>query len=93
MLLTSVVMRVTSPAVEYLSMSEYANLWMLEYIASLRFVARPEDEYAPQKPDRMPNRSPAQDIRIMIPPYFQTFPISLALMPFKLYLAGILVHA
>lgn len=66
---------------------------MLEYIASLRFVARPEDEYAPQKPDRMPNRSPAQDIRIMIPPYFQTFHISLALMPFKLYLAGILVHA
>ena len=38
---TSVVMRVTRPAVEYLSMSEKASRCMLRYIAERRLAANP----------------------------------------------------
>ena len=38
---TSVVIRVTRPAVENLSMSENEKRWMFAYIASRRFAARP----------------------------------------------------
>ena len=41
MLETSVVMRVTRPAVEYLSMSEKEKRWMFWYMASRRLAARP----------------------------------------------------
>ena len=41
MLDTSVVIRVTSPAVENLSMSENEKRWMFSYIARRRFAARP----------------------------------------------------
>ncbi len=41
MLDTSVVIRVTRPAVENLSMSEKEKRWMFSYIARRRFAARP----------------------------------------------------
>ena len=41
MLDTSVVIRVTRPAVENLSMSEKEKRWMFRYIARRRFAARP----------------------------------------------------
>ena len=41
MLDTSVVIRVTRPAVENLSISEKEKRWMFSYIARRRFAARP----------------------------------------------------
>ena len=40
-LFTSVVMRVTSPEVLNLSMSENEKVWILRYIASRRLLAKP----------------------------------------------------
>ena len=52
---TSVVMRVMSPEMAYLSMSEKASRWMLRYIAERRLAANPVEAYAEQRPPRMPN--------------------------------------
>ena len=69
MLDTSVVILVTRPAVEYLSMSENENLWILRYMASLRLAATPVDEYAANRPARIPNRRLRKAIRTMYEPY------------------------
>ena len=69
MLLTSVVILVTSPAVEYLSMSEKEKRWMLVYIASLRLAARPVEEYAAKRAAKMPNTMLKKAIRSIRRPY------------------------
>ena len=43
-LLTSVVILVTRPAVEYLSISENEKVWIFSYIAILRLAASPDEE-------------------------------------------------
>ena len=46
-MVTSVVMRVTRPAVEYLSIFANEKDWMFSNIACLRFLAKPADAFAP----------------------------------------------
>ena len=68
-LLTSVVILVTSPAVEYLSMSENEKRWILVYMASLRLAARPVEEYAAKRAANIPKRVLKKAIRSIKPPY------------------------
>lgn len=50
MLVTSVVILVTRPAVLNLSMLEKEKVWIFSYIASLKFAAKPDDASAPKRP-------------------------------------------
>ena len=84
MLLTSVVILVTRPAVEYLSMSEKENLWMFLYMASRRLAARPVDEYAPKRADRMPKSVLKKAIKSIMPPYRKTSDMFPALIPLSM---------
>ena len=58
-LVTSVVSRVTRPAVEYLSMLAKLKSWMFRNMAARRFAAKPEEAVAAVLPARMPARSPS----------------------------------
>ena len=66
---TSVVMRVTRPAVLYLSMSLKEKRWMLRYIASRRLAARPVLPKAAKRAARTPNRRLRSARATIIPPY------------------------
>ena len=47
-------MRVTRPAVEYLSMFENEKFWMFRYIAERRLAAKPVEAVAEKRPAMMP---------------------------------------
>ena len=83
-LLTSVVILVTSPAVEYLSMSENEKRWILVYMASLRLAARPVEEYAAKRAAKMPNKVLKKAIRSIRAPYLYTSGIFPALIPLSI---------
>ena len=57
MLVTSVVILVTRPAVEYLSIFAKEKDWMFSNIAVLRFLAKPADAFAPNTPPIAPPNS------------------------------------
>ncbi len=65
---TSVVMRVTSPDVEYLSMSEKAKRWMFLYIARRRLAAKPVEATADVRPAAMPSARLMNAISNISPP-------------------------
>ena len=67
-LLTSVVMRVTRPAAENLSISENEKRWMLRYIAFRRLLAKPLDAYDAKRPARMPKARLRNAIPSMMAP-------------------------
>ena len=56
-MVTSVVMRVTRPAVEYLSIFANEKDWMFSNIARRRFFAKPADAFAPYTPPIAPAKS------------------------------------
>ena len=58
MLVTSVVMRVTRPAVEYLSMLAKLKVWMLRNMPRRRLRAKPVAAWEPATAPRMPNSRP-----------------------------------
>ena len=80
-LVTSVVIRVTRPAVENLSMLEKENRWMFSYIASRRLPAKPVDASAAKRPAKMPRASATAATRNVSRPYFKIAPISFLEMP------------
>ena len=65
---TSVVIRVTSPAVEYLSILEKENVWIFAYMESRRFAAKPVEASEANTPPRIPNKRLANAMISMISP-------------------------
>ena len=83
-MLTSVVILVTSPAVEYLSISENEKDWIFSYIAILRFAASPDEEYAANRAARMPKSVLKHAIRSISPPYLYTSGMLPAFIPLSI---------
>ena len=71
---TSVVILVTSPAVENLSILEKENACIFSYIACLRFMANPELALEAVLPDSTPNHNASIAATIMASPISTTFP-------------------
>ena len=67
-MLTSVVRRVTRPAVEKRSMFENEKLWMLANMACRRFAAKPVEAIDAKRPARMPQTSAPMATATMISP-------------------------
>ena len=80
-LLTSVVMRVTSPDELNLSMLENENVWMLRNMASRKLRANPDDALADERPARMPNVMLSAASTSISAPYLYTLPMLPAEMP------------
>ena len=70
--ITSVVILVTSPAVENLSILEKENVCILSYIACLRFMAKPELALDAVLPDSTPKNSASPAITIIAAPIRHT---------------------
>ena len=83
-LVTSVVMRVTRPAVEYLSMLEKEKCWMFSYIASRRLPARPVEASAANLPASTPSSSAMAATRKVSRPYLMTAFMSPFSMPWSM---------
>ena len=62
-------MRVTSPLVEYLSMSWNEKVCMFLYMALLRLAAKPVEAYADTRPAMMPKKSERKAMPTIISPY------------------------
>ena len=68
MLVTSVVSLVTRLEDENLSMLAKEKVWILSYMAFLRFLAKPVAAFAPNTPPRIPKISPRIATTTMIIP-------------------------
>ena len=64
-------MRVTSPAVEYLSMLEKENVWILRNMDWRRLCANPLEARAPYLPESTPQARDSIDITAIAPPVMQ----------------------
>ena len=69
---TSVVILVTRPGVEYLSMLENENVWIFSYIDCRRFAANPVEASEAKVPDMMPKNRLAKAMSSMIRPKCST---------------------
>ena len=67
-LVTSVVRRVTSPAVLNLSIFANENVWMWLNMDSRRFFANPAEAFAPYRPPAIPANRPTAAAATMKPP-------------------------
>ena len=67
-LVTSVVIRVTRPAVLNLSMLEKENVWMFSNMLCRRLQAKPEEAEAANRPARMPKARPKKASTIISAP-------------------------
>ncbi len=65
-------MRVTRPAVEYLSRFANENVWMLRNIACRRLCAKPLEASAPYLPESTPHASETNAMAAMMPPVMHT---------------------
>ena len=83
-LVTSVVIRVTRPAVEYLSMLENEKCWMFSYIASRRLPAKPVDAVAANLPASTPSSRAMAATRKVSRPYLTTAFISPFSIPWSM---------
>jgi hypothetical protein len=83
-LVTSVVMRVTRPAVLNLSILENENRWIFSYIPSRRLQAKPEAALAAKVPARAPQARLQNAMASIRPPYWSTLVIFPASIPWSI---------
>ena len=84
---TSVVIRVTRPAVENLSILEKENSCICRYISARRFFAKPVAAAAAWRPAWKPKNRLQKAIMTISPPYFNTAFILPALIPWSMIIA------